>query len=393
MSANFLNTNRNANRYFFATSENGEQQLGLQFGTTGGTPNLSTMAVTITGDQGNGVIVNQAPSFQATDYIFAEEGMGVYGSTYFTPSTLATTITGINLSTDRVPGSGTACIESYSGNGAGAGFEFLSRGVGSVLQSTIIDSYFTSLGSQGAVARLSGAGQFVAGQATVAPVAVSLADADTGSGGVGCFNISDLSGGSAFARWSLYKFGAVGSGNTGSDLALGAYDNNGVFISAPLTARRSTGQIATINQYAYPQALITVPSVAQSGGAISVPNATPTSLLSITGVTALIANQYYLTDVNVQLQVTSALGVGAFLDFGVRLGGNGSFSYGNTIYVPVGGIPFNVQVSLNQISDMGTATPGLVEIVAYQQNASSGAITCTASVVTGGASHQFKNIT
>ncbi len=100
MSANNLQTNRNATRYFFATSENGEQTLGLQYGTTGGTPNLSTMAVTISGSGGNGVIVNTAPSFQATDYIFAEEGLGAYGSTYFTPSTLATTITGINLTSE-----------------------------------------------------------------------------------------------------------------------------------------------------------------------------------------------------------------------------------------------------------------------------------------------------
>ena len=78
MSALNNQTNRNISRYFFATAEaSGDQTLGLQYGTTGGSPNLSTMAVTISGAGGNGVIVNTAPSFQATDYIFAEEGMGV----------------------------------------------------------------------------------------------------------------------------------------------------------------------------------------------------------------------------------------------------------------------------------------------------------------------------
>jgi hypothetical protein len=393
MSALNNQTNRNQNRYFFATTENGEQTLGLQFGTTGGSPNLSTMAVTISGSGGNGVIVNTAPSFQATDYIFAEEGMGVYGSTYFTPSTLSGTITGLNLSTDRANGSGIACIESYAGNGSTGGFEFLSRGVGSALLSTPMDSYFSSIGRPGATAVLGASGSLVAGAATVGTSAVALSAADTGSGGVGALNINDLSGGQSYGRWSWYKYGAVGPGDTGSDLALGAYNNNGTFLASALTARRATGQIATINQYTYPQALITVPAVAQAPGGVSVANATVVSLLSITGVTGLVAGQYYLTDVNVQISVTSALAVGAFLDFGVRLGGNGSFSYGNTIFVPVGGIPFNVQISLNQISDMGTATPGLVEVVGYQQNASSGAITVAASIASGGASHQFKNIT
>ena len=156
-------TNKNNSRFFFATAEAaGDQTLGLQFGSSGGTPNLSTTAVTISGTGGNGVIINQGPSFQATEYIFAEEGMGAYGSTYFTPSTLATTITGINFSSDRTPASGIACIESYGGNGTYKGFEFLGRGVNSQLLSTPLESVFNTLGSPGALAVLDISGQFLA---------------------------------------------------------------------------------------------------------------------------------------------------------------------------------------------------------------------------------------
>jgi hypothetical protein len=169
MSANNLQTNRNATRYFFATAEaSGDQTLGLQYGTTGGSPNLSTMAVIISGAGGNGVIVNTAPSYQATDYIFAEEGIGAYGSTYFTPSTLATTISGINLTSDRANGSGIACIESYGGNGSFGGFEFLSRGVNSALLSTPMDALISSIGRPGATAVLGGSGTMVVNTVTSA---------------------------------------------------------------------------------------------------------------------------------------------------------------------------------------------------------------------------------
>lgn len=164
-------TNKNNSRFFFATAEAaGDQTLGLQFGTSGGTPNLSTMAVTISGTGGNGVIVNQAPSFQASEYIFAEEGMGVYGSTYFTPSTLATTITGISFSSDRTPASGIACIESYAGNGSVGGFEFLGRGVGGALFSTPMNDVLSTLGAPGALAALDINGNFICGGITTTNV-------------------------------------------------------------------------------------------------------------------------------------------------------------------------------------------------------------------------------
>lgn len=250
MSANFSQTNRNANRYFFATSEGGEQTLGLQFGTTGGTPNLSTMAVTISGAGGNGVIVNQAPSFQATDYIFAEEGMGVYGSTYFTPSTLSSNITGINLSSDRVPGSGTACIESYSGNGSFLGFEFLSRGVGGALVSTInvpINNYMSSINRPGATGVLGGSGNLLV--ANIQASGHQSIDKQPDNVRL-CFNISDLSGTNGVTlqqRWSIATQNPCTGGNAGSDLAFYNYNDAGTFINTPLAIKRSDGSMAIAN--------------------------------------------------------------------------------------------------------------------------------------------------
>jgi hypothetical protein len=163
MSANFLNTNRNATRFFFATTENGEQDLGLAFGTTGGTPSLSTMSVTLSGGGGS-EIVNIAPQFLATEFCLGEQALiAGTASQYFTASTLTSTVTGVNISSDRLGGTGTACIESYAGNGSLRGFEFLSRGLNAELISTIdttTNLWLSSIGRPGATAVLGGTGTF-----------------------------------------------------------------------------------------------------------------------------------------------------------------------------------------------------------------------------------------
>ena len=318
MSANNLQTNRNANRYFFATSENGEQTLGLQFGTTGGSPNLSTMAVTISGAGGNGVVVNAAPSFVATEYVFAEEGMGVYGSTYFTPSTLATSITGINLSTDRIPASGVACLESYGGNGATRGFEFLNRGVDSALLSTSMDSYVSSIGYPGATAVLTPSGTFVAP----------------------------------------------------------AIQTVGV-------------QTSTINSYLYPQQLLSTLFQFTQGGAVG--SNTPTTLYTQNDANTsnLIPGQNYLVDIPALVTV-GALAAPSYLDIGVKLGGNGSFNYATTVYIPAAGTPLSgVHMGFTQIADMGTSTTA-IEIVGYLHDVDGSIST---SQVIGGALGYMKMIT
>ena len=161
MSANFLNTNRNADRYFFATTENGEQDLGLAFGTTGGVVNLSTMSVTLSGGGGS-VIVNEAPQFIASEFVVGEDAL-ITGtnSQYFTMSTLTSSIVGVNISYDREGGTGMACIETYAGNGSLKGFEFLTRGLNAELLSTTSvahNSWVSSIGRPGATAVIGGNG-------------------------------------------------------------------------------------------------------------------------------------------------------------------------------------------------------------------------------------------
>lgn len=391
MAANFNQTNKNQSRYFFATVEEGEQDLFVN--TVSAAP-FTDFYVGISGSGGNQVQINQMPDVIGTSTAGGEEM--VYAgtaSTYKTLSTLSATATGLSLSSDRVPGTGIATIESYRSNGSTGGFEFLSRGVNSQLLSTPMDSYLSSIGRPGATAVLGASGQFVTGQSVVGISEIALSAQDTG-GGVGCFNVTDLSGGQARTRWSWFKTGIETGGNTGTNLNLGAYNDAGAFLGNAMQITRATAQVSTINQYAYPQVLITVPSVAGGPGAVSVPNATPTVVNTLTGITSLVAGQLYLTDVNIQLTtVTNPAAGPVYLDLGVRLGGNGSFSYGNPIYVPPGGIGFPIQVSLNQISDMGSSAPGVVDIVAYQQNATATTISITAQTTTGGASHQFKNIT
>lgn len=248
MSALNNQTNRNLGRYFFATSENGEQTLGLQYGTAG-SPALSTMAVTISGAGGNGVIVNQAPQFVATEFVLGDEAVcGGSASTYFTPSTLTSNFVGFNLSVDRAPGSGITTIESYSGNAPFGGYEFLSRGVNSELVSTNkagINSYISSIGRPGATAVLGASGTFVAGTG-IASQLISV-DVPAGGGGRGCFNITDLSGAVPLQRWSMGTTTIPSGGNQGSDFALYSYLDNGNFNQIPLTAKRDNGAMSILN--------------------------------------------------------------------------------------------------------------------------------------------------
>lgn len=249
MSALNNQTNRNGSRYFFATSENGEQTLGLQFGTAG-SPALSTMAVTISGAGGNGVIVNQAPQFVASEFVLGDEAvLGGSASTYFTPSTLTSNFVGFNLTTDRLPGSGITTIEAYGGNGTYGGFEFLNRGVNSVLLSTnsagmneVIKSNF---GREGAAGVLNTAGTFATGAVWAAQH--NSVDYPTGGGGRLCFTIEDVSGINTLNRWSIGTTQPPTGNTQGSDLAIYSYLDDGNFNQVPLSLKRDNGAMSILN--------------------------------------------------------------------------------------------------------------------------------------------------
>lgn len=246
MAANFNQTNKNQSRYFFATTENGEQQLFPSTITSGP---ITDYYVGITGDVGNLVQINQMPDVIGTSTAGGEELLYAgTASTYKTLSTLNVNATGISMSVDRNPGSGIATIESYASNGSTGGFEFLTRGPASVLNSTPMNSYFSSIGRPGATAVLGATGNLVTGAATTATQLVSLAG-QAPQGGAGCMNINDLSGGQSRQRWSFFKYGLEGLGpaNSGTDLALASYNDAGSFLSNAFTIRRSDNAMAITN--------------------------------------------------------------------------------------------------------------------------------------------------
>lgn len=156
MASLFNQTNVNTKRYFFATQVDGEQQLTIDYPVVSG---ISTTMVGITGAGGNEVQINQMPCIIGTEFVSGDQALLAGGaSTYFTASTLTTSATGLSMSTDRIPGTGIACIESYGTNGSIGGFEFLSRRTNAELFSTSMDYYLSSIGRPGATATLGATG-------------------------------------------------------------------------------------------------------------------------------------------------------------------------------------------------------------------------------------------
>lgn len=371
-----LQTNVNANRYFFATQEAGEQELYLST-LSGGGPNgnISSLAVGISGPAGNAVVVSEAPTYIASEFVSADQGMATGLASYWTLSTLSTTFTGISLSADRLGGTGTACIESYAGNGSLKGFEFLTRGVDAELVSsgTYLDNYISSIGRPGASAVIGGTGTVLApiftGQSFNANV-----PPDVGAG-QGIFIINDLSGAGGVTpqtRWAIGTAGVPTGGNAGSDYALFAYSDAGAFITSPYQVKRSDGamnivNLSSVNSVAYPQNLL---STVMSGTQGVVANSNVVTLLythSSANTSNMIAGASYLVDVPANIATGAPGGAGAWLDVGVRLGGNGSFNYVQSMFIPPGGTPAQgVGQGVIQICDMGTTNKN-IDIVGYLQ--------------------------
>jgi hypothetical protein len=154
MAANFLNTNRNTDRYFFATSENGEQQLSLEYGTVGP---FSTMSVAISGDQGNAVTVNVAPDMLANGTVLGQGSVSGGSSSTFLPYFYQNS-SGFNISMDRIPGSGITTIENYGTNGAYKGFEFITHTTGGAILYNAMSTFMSTIGRPGATTVLGGTG-------------------------------------------------------------------------------------------------------------------------------------------------------------------------------------------------------------------------------------------
>lgn len=402
MASLFNQTNINTNRYFFATQLDGEQQLFTS--NTGVAPAQNTY-IGITGGQGNEVLVSQMPTFEGTNWVSG--GDAVFAGTnsdYLTLSTIATNSVGASISVDRIPGSGTVAIEAYSGNGANRGFEFLTRGVDSQLVSTNsvgINSYLSSIGAPGATARLGGVGNFITNGVIGAGI-TSLEQASgtpAFSGGRPCIGIQDLSGAAGVtpqARWAIGTVGLPSGGNSGSDLNIYAYNDAGLFNGSPMTIRRSDGAtnltfLSSVNAVPYPQNLLsTLCSGTQSN---TVASNTVTVLFSTTSATTsnMIAGQNYLVDFPSLITAAAPGGSGAFLELGLRLGGNGAFNYLQTMFIPPGGLPAQgVASGIVQVCDMGTTNKN-IDLVGYLQGVATLGI--SASQPGGGAVAYMKNLT
>lgn len=402
MASLFNQTNINTNRYFFATQLDGEQQLFTS--NTGVAPAQNTY-IGITGGQGNEVLISQMPTFEGTDWVSG--GGAVFAGTnsdYLTLSTIATNSAGASISIDRLSGSGVTCIENYGTNGSLKGFEFLSRGVNSELISTNsvgINNYVSSIGRPGATAVLGASGTLLT-QAVQASGHTSLDQASGTApfaGGRSCFGIQDLSGAggvTAQPRWSIGTVGLPSGGNVGSDLNIFSYNDAGNFLASPMTIQRSTGAtnltfLSSVNGVPYAQNLLsTLCSGTQSN---TVGSNTVTVLFSTTSATTsnMIAGQNYLVDFPSLITAAAPGGSGAFLELGLRLGGNGAFNYLQTMYIPSGGLPAQgVASGIVQVCDMGTANKN-IDLVGYLQGVASLGI--SASQPGGGAVAYMKNLT
>jgi hypothetical protein len=380
-------TNINTTRYFFATTEAGEQVLNTETEVAG---NLTDFFVSISGPQGNSVQINQMPDVIGTVTTGGEEMLYAgTASTYKTLSSISATAVGTSISIDRTPASGITTIEAYAGNGSFGGYEFLSRGVNSALLSTPIDNYMKGIGREGATAVLGASGTLVAGGAVITPVATSLSLPDTTGAGVGVFSVNDLSGVNSLARWSFYKFGNPTGAEAGTNLALAAYNDAGNFIAPAMTLDRKTASVAQINQYDYPQKLLSTVGTANQTG-VSVPNATPTVIYSLSNAD-MIPGAIYSTDIGFQWQVGPTGGGDTWIELGVRLGGNGSFNYDVPQYIPSGGTgTFFISNSISQMTDCGNSNVD-IDVVAYHQN--SNAISISTNTITGGVINYLKQVT
>lgn len=251
MSALNNQTNINTNRFFFATAEDGEQTLFLS--TSVLYPGVSTLSVGITGAQGNEVVVSQAPNYIATDFLGADQGLTVgAASDYWTLSTIGVNQAGFSLGVDRKPGSGTVSLESYGTNGFPGGFEFLCRGLSSQMVSTnqtYMNNYLSSIGAPGATALLQPTGALNVSLGITTPFYTALGPPNV-PGGKSCYGIQDLSGATGTTRIPRWTIGTVDNAtgnNTGTNFALFAFDDVGVFNNSPLKIQRANGEMLIQN--------------------------------------------------------------------------------------------------------------------------------------------------
>jgi hypothetical protein len=128
--------------------------------------------------------------------------------------------------------------------------------------------------------------------------------------------------------------------------------------------------LSTVNGAIYPQNLLSTLFAGSQSNTVT--SNTPTILFTQTDANTsnLVAGQNYLVDIPCSIIELSTVGAsGAYLDLGVRLGGNGSFNYSQSLFISGAGLPpAGVSIGFTQIADMGTTTKD-IEIVGYLHDA------------------------
>jgi len=132
------------------------------------------------------------------------------------------------------------------------------------------------------------------------PVGSFSAQGDAVAGGIDMFNMKTSLG---RLQWSMGEVGVAAGANSGNNFALFAYDDNGAFLSAPMTVNRATGSVIMTGALA--AASVSAPNIIAAGAARTatasfVPETLPQVNPSITlmtlnaatmpGLAALIAN-------------------------------------------------------------------------------------------------------
>lgn len=102
------------------------------------------------------------------------------------------------------------------------------------------DGYYFALDSTPGDAIVT-AGSFLANGVGTGGVGSFVSRADGVPGGTPVFNMLTSAG---VAQWGIGMQGTSGPGNAGNDLNIWAYDNNGNYLSSPLTLDRSSGGVS-----------------------------------------------------------------------------------------------------------------------------------------------------
>jgi hypothetical protein len=130
-------------------------------------------------------------------------------------------------------------------------------------------------------------------------------------------------------------------------------------------------------------------------GSAGLASNSPLAVYGITNAATsnIIPGRTYLVDFPLSVRSDPPGGSGAWIELALSLGNSSNFNYGNTIYIPPGGLPpQGVNAGLVQVVDAGAADKTL-RVIGYLQGVSSISSVSMGSFVLGGETCYFKELT